>query len=113
MPGGRLAALARPLPARPGGARSPDGAGRCHGGRSGVAQRVRLGEVEVTTLTLGHGGTAGLLLEVAVVAVPVLSFAVLAVVAGRRAKAGEGREEAGEGREEAGEAGEAGDEGDR
>ena len=68
------------------------------------------GEVEVTTLTLGHGGTAGLLLEIAFVAVPVLSFVVLAVVAGRRAKAGEGRQAAGQ----AGEATDpAGDEGDR
>ncbi|MFP5377558.1 MAG: hypothetical protein ACLGIO_12365 [Acidimicrobiia bacterium] len=63
----------------------------------------------MTTLTLGHGGTAGLLLEIAFVAVPVLSFVVLAVVAGRRAK-GEGRQAAG-GAGEANDA--AGDAGDR
>ena len=63
----------------------------------------------MTTLTLAHGGTAGLLLEVAFVAVPVLAFVVLAVVAGRRAKAAERRP--GDGGDPAGDrAGEARDE---
>lgn len=48
---------------------------------------------DVTTLTLAHGGTTGLLLEIAFVAVPLLLFVVLAVVAGRRAKAAEARKE--------------------
>lgn len=48
----------------------------------------------MTTLTLAHGGTAGLVLELAFVAVPVLVFVVMAVVSSRRAKAAEAREEA-------------------
>ena len=47
----------------------------------------------MTTLTLAHGGTAGLVLELAFVAVPILVFVVMAVVASRRAKAAEAREE--------------------
>jgi len=49
----------------------------------------------VTTLTLAHGGTAGLVLEIAFVAVPILVFVVMAVVASRRAKAADARKEAG------------------
>lgn len=50
----------------------------------------------MTTLTLAHGGTAGLILELAFVAVPILIFVALAVVASRREKAKQaGREPAG------------------
>jgi hypothetical protein len=38
-------------------------------------------------MTLAHGGTAGLFLELAFVAVPILGFVALAVVASRREKA--------------------------
>lgn len=48
----------------------------------------------MTTLTMAHGGTAGLVLELAFVAVPILVFVVMAVVASRRAKAAEARKEA-------------------
>lgn len=46
----------------------------------------------MTTPTLAHGGPAGLVLELAPVAVPILVFvvmAVMAVVASSRAKAAE------------------------
>ena len=44
-------------------------------------------------LTMAHGGTAGLVLELAFVAVPILVFVVMAVVASRRAKAAKARKE--------------------
>lgn len=47
----------------------------------------------MTTRTLAHGGTAGLVAELAFVAVPILIFVVMAVVASRRAKAAEAPEE--------------------
>lgn len=46
----------------------------------------------MTTLTLAHGGTAGLIFELGFLAVPVLVFTVMAVVSGRRRR---DREEAG------------------
>ena len=46
----------------------------------------------MSTLTLAHGGTAGLLFEVGFLAVPVLVFTVMAVVSSRRSRAEEGDE---------------------
>jgi len=43
----------------------------------------------MTTLTIAHGGTVGLLLELAFVAVPILAFVAMAVVASRRARRSE------------------------
>jgi hypothetical protein len=38
----------------------------------------------MSTPVLSHGGTAGLIFEIGFLAVPVLVFAVMAVVSGRR-----------------------------
>jgi hypothetical protein len=46
----------------------------------------------VTTMTLAHGGTVGLIFEVGFLAVPILVFTVMAVVSSRRAKREEGQE---------------------
>ena len=43
----------------------------------------------MTTLTLAHGGTAGLIFEIAFLAVPVIVFTVMAVVSSRKRKAAE------------------------
>lgn len=49
----------------------------------------------MSTLVLGHGGTAGLIFEIGFLAVPVLVFAVMAVVSGRR-RAAEDEDPAGD-----------------
>jgi hypothetical protein len=46
----------------------------------------------VSTLTLAHGGTAGLIFEIGFLAVPILVFTVMAVVSSRRARREEGQE---------------------
>lgn len=46
----------------------------------------------MTTLTLGHGGTVGLIFEIGFLAVPVLVFTVMAVVSSRRSRDAEGDE---------------------
>ncbi len=46
----------------------------------------------MTTLTLAHGGTAGLIFEVGFLAVPILVFTVMAVVSSRRAKRDEAQD---------------------
>lgn len=46
----------------------------------------------MTTVTLAHGGTVGLIFEVGFLAVPILVFTVMAVVSSRRAKREEGQE---------------------
>ena len=38
----------------------------------------------MTTVLLGHGGTAGLIFEIGFLAVPVIVFTVMAVVSSRR-----------------------------
>jgi hypothetical protein len=46
----------------------------------------------VPTLTLAHGGTAGLIFEIAFLAVPVLVFTVMGVMSSRRARREKGEE---------------------
>lgn len=47
----------------------------------------------MSTLTLAHGGTVGLIFEVGFLAVPIIVFTVMAVVSGRRrAREDEGAE---------------------
>lgn len=52
----------------------------------------------MTTLTLAHGGTAGLIFELGFLALPILIFTVMAVVSSKKRSRREAGEEQGGGR---------------